>query len=153
MGKVVGKVKEAAGELFGQDDLAREGRLQQAQVDAEVVAETHAAEAEQLQREQQLEADKQENELERQRLRTEITAAEREAALDASSTRPNSDGDVRTARRRRSSRIDTSRGGPRHPAEQQAVAKRIAEEQEAARLERAAEGASLTADAVDPEVK
>ena len=110
VGKVVGKVKEAAGELFGQDDLAREGRLQQAQVDAEVVAETHAAEAEQLQTEQQLEADKQENELERQRLRTEITTAEREAALEPRTARDRRGSRrIRNARRRRSSRMNAYR--------------------------------------------
>ena len=35
VGKVAGKAKEAAGSLVGNGDLAREGRLQQAQADAE----------------------------------------------------------------------------------------------------------------------
>ncbi len=38
LGKLAGKAKEAAGSLVGNDDLAREGRLQQAQVDAEAEA-------------------------------------------------------------------------------------------------------------------
>ncbi|MDQ6605794.1 MAG: hypothetical protein M3Z06_04510 [Actinomycetota bacterium] len=38
LGKLAGKAKEAAGSLVGNDDLAREGRLQQAQVEAEAEA-------------------------------------------------------------------------------------------------------------------
>ncbi len=38
-GKLAGKAKEAAGSLVGNDDMAREGRLQQAQLDAEAEAE------------------------------------------------------------------------------------------------------------------
>ncbi len=37
-GKVVGKVKEMVGSATGQDELAREGRLQNAQSDAELDA-------------------------------------------------------------------------------------------------------------------
>ena len=47
LGKVVGKAKEVAGSLIGKDDLAREGRLQQAQSEAEVDAARREAEAQQ----------------------------------------------------------------------------------------------------------
>ena len=36
--KLLGKAKEAAGELVGNDDLAEAGRAQQAQVDADAAA-------------------------------------------------------------------------------------------------------------------
>jgi uncharacterized protein YjbJ (UPF0337 family) len=39
--KLVGKAKEAAGELVGNDDLAEAGRDQQAQVDADSAAAAH----------------------------------------------------------------------------------------------------------------
>ena len=60
-GKIAGKVKEVAGSATGDADLAREGRLQQAQADAEVEARRDAAEAEQQEAEAKLEADKAEN--------------------------------------------------------------------------------------------
>ncbi len=42
LGKLAGKAKEAAGSLVGNDDLAREGRLQQAEVEAEAEAAREA---------------------------------------------------------------------------------------------------------------
>jgi uncharacterized protein YjbJ (UPF0337 family) len=44
--KVAGKAKEAAGELVGNDDLANEGREQQAEVDADAKAARDAERAE-----------------------------------------------------------------------------------------------------------
>ena len=82
IGKAIGKLKQAAGKFTGNEALDREGRLQQAQADAEAVAQRDAAEAGLSQAEQQIEAAKQENELERERLRTEISSAERETALE-----------------------------------------------------------------------
>src|SRR5689334_23717607 len=82
LGKVVGKVKEVAGEIIGEDDLAREGRLQQAEAGAEAVARRQAAETHQLQNEQQVEAARQQNEIERRKLQTGIAESEREAELE-----------------------------------------------------------------------
>ncbi|HEX2397485.1 MAG TPA: hypothetical protein VHI73_05035, partial [Solirubrobacteraceae bacterium] len=45
LGKLAGKAKEAAGSLTDNDELAREGRLQQAQADADAQARREAAEA------------------------------------------------------------------------------------------------------------
>ncbi len=50
LGRVAGKAKELSGELTGNEDLAREGRLQQAQADADERARREAAEAELLRR-------------------------------------------------------------------------------------------------------
>ena len=72
VGKVAGKAKEAAGSLVGNGDLAREGRLQQAQADAEASAERRDADAQQRDAEARLKADKTETEIERRRLQNEI---------------------------------------------------------------------------------
>ena len=45
LGKLAGKAKETAGSVLGNEELAREGRLQQAQAEAEAQA-TQAASAE-----------------------------------------------------------------------------------------------------------
>jgi uncharacterized protein YjbJ (UPF0337 family) len=46
LGKLAGKAKELTGSALGNDELAREGRLQQAQAEAETDAAQEAAEAE-----------------------------------------------------------------------------------------------------------
>ena len=55
LGKLAGKVKEVAGEATGNDDLAREGRMQQASSEAEAQARQEAAEARQREAEAELE--------------------------------------------------------------------------------------------------
>ena len=58
LGKVAGKAKEVAGSAVGNDELAREGRLQQAQSDAEIEARREEAEARQREHEADVEARK-----------------------------------------------------------------------------------------------
>src|SRR5215210_2838314 len=82
LGKIAGQVKEAAGSAIGDDELAREGRLQQAQADAEQQARREAEKAEQRQDEAAVEAARAENDLERERLQNELAAQEREAAIE-----------------------------------------------------------------------
>src|SRR5215210_8813876 len=82
VGKLAGKAKAAAGSLTGNDDLAREGRLQEAQSEAQVDARREAAEAEQAEAEAELEAKKTENELERERLQAEVAEKDRAAAAE-----------------------------------------------------------------------
>ena len=43
LGKVAGKVKEAVGEVLDNDDLAREGRLQQSSAEADLEAAREAS--------------------------------------------------------------------------------------------------------------
>src|SRR5687767_15553440 len=83
VGKVAGKAKEAIGSATGDNDMAREGRLQQAQSDAEIEARREAAEAERAEAEAKLEQDRNETEIERDRLKAELTAEEREARAEA----------------------------------------------------------------------
>src|SRR5918912_453897 len=70
LGKLAGTVKEVAGDLTGDETLAREGRLQSAQADAEAEAA-------------ELERDKADTQAEAERLRAEVDEQEREAAADA----------------------------------------------------------------------
>ena len=67
LGKLAGRAKEAAGSALGDGDLAREGRLQQAQSDAEREAAAEAAEANQREAESELEEQKAETKNERER--------------------------------------------------------------------------------------
>ena len=66
IGKLAGKAKEVAADLTRNDELAREGRLQQAQAEAEVEARREQAEAEQRLNEAKLEEDRAETDRERE---------------------------------------------------------------------------------------
>jgi uncharacterized protein YjbJ (UPF0337 family) len=81
VGKLAGKAKEAAGSLVGDSDMAREGRLQQAQSDAEAAASRFHEEAALREQEAELAEEKTEAELERQRLENEVAAQEREQQI------------------------------------------------------------------------
>ena len=54
LGRIAGKAKEVAGSAIGNEDLAREGRLQQAAVEQEGEAAEAAAEARQREAEAEL---------------------------------------------------------------------------------------------------
>ena len=101
VGRIAGKAKEAAGSLIGNGDLAREGRLQQAQVDAEADAPRSDAEAQQRDAEAKLQADKTETEIERQRLQNEVAAQEREQQIERDRARGRAQGAHQSAAERR----------------------------------------------------
>jgi uncharacterized protein YjbJ (UPF0337 family) len=154
LGKVVGKVKEVAGEVAGNDDLAREGRLQQAQGDADIEARERAAAAEHKEIEAAVEAAKEENELERRRLRSEMSEAEREAAIEHDRLR--TEHEIATRERMEADRVDAAKRVAQQATdavEERAVDERRAEVAEAARLRQQARSAEAVADAVDPEVQ
>ena len=65
LGKLAGKAKAAAGSLLGDEDLAREGRLQEAGSEAEIQAQRAEAEAEVERRQAEIEAERAEIEEER----------------------------------------------------------------------------------------
>ena len=58
LGRLAGTVKEAAGSVLRDDELAREGRLQQAEADAEREAARHEAQAREARSEAELEEEK-----------------------------------------------------------------------------------------------
>src|SRR5258707_1668284 len=78
VGKVAGKAKAAVGSLVGNGDLAREGRLQQAQVDAEAGPQRRDAEAQQRDAEAKMQADRTATAIERQRAPAKAPAPETE---------------------------------------------------------------------------
>ena len=80
---MAGKAKELAGELANNDDLAREGRLQQAQGETAVEAAEARTQAQQADAAAQLEEDKVETAEERQRLEAEIEQRRAETAAEA----------------------------------------------------------------------
>src|SRR4051794_40324109 len=91
VGRLVGKAKAAAGSLLGNSDLEREGRLQQAQADAEARAAT-ANDAARLGREQTtLEEKRLAAADERDRLRGEIEAEDRQEQIEAAEARREED--------------------------------------------------------------
>ena len=152
LGKVAGKAKEIAGEVTRNDELAREGRLQQAHVEAEAEAAVELVEAEQEEAAAALVAERDEAEIERQRLLAEKAQLEREKAIDARAAAAERDAERKAA------------------AEKQAVAKKEAMQEKVAdtlegaarrdravagaevnALEREARKAELVADVIDPE--
>lgn len=151
IGKLAGKAKEAAGALAGDNDLAREGRLQQAQVDAETAAHADAAEAKQRDAEASLQAEKAQNETEKARLRNEVATQERAERIER---------DRREAERRAQSEAVRQRAVAEHQrevqesaadqAERHAEAERVAAAEETIRLERQARHAEAQAAALDP---
>src|SRR5205814_3681406 len=82
VGKVVGKAKELAGEATGREDLAREGRLQQAQSDAERDARGSAGDARRREAEAHLREEQAETDIERRSLENEVAAQQRELRIE-----------------------------------------------------------------------
>ena len=70
--KLVGKAKEAVGNLLGNDDLAEEGSLQREKADAAEEAARRQAAAEQAEREAALAAEQEENRIEQRRVQAEL---------------------------------------------------------------------------------
>jgi uncharacterized protein YjbJ (UPF0337 family) len=151
-GKLAGRMKQAAGSVLGNDDLAREGRLQQAQVEAEADAKIASDRARQVEAEADLEAARTDIEIERERLEHEIAARKREEAIErdrreaeiaaqADAHRDAAEADAQERLHERGADI----------AERAAEAERLAAAQETARLEHDARVAEANADAIDPE--
>lgn len=74
VGKLAGKAKAAAGSLIGDDDLAREGRLQEAGSEAGIEARRAEAEARVERDQARVEEERAEVEEERRRLQAEVAA-------------------------------------------------------------------------------
>jgi uncharacterized protein YjbJ (UPF0337 family) len=151
-GRLAGKAKETAGSLTGNDDLAREGRLQQAASDAERVADQEQAEARQAEQEAELAEDKARNEQQRKELENELAADQREEAAERDRARAEAEAAAEAERRARAA--ETERGlqeGVASAQKNQARAEYAEDLQDAATLERQADQAEARADAIDPE--
>ena len=150
---MVGKAKEMVGKAIGEDDLAREGRLQQAQGEAEAVAQRHSAQAKLSEVEQHVEAEKQTTHWSANDSRPNSLQAEREKELDRERQRAEQETDRRA--REGAAAIEQNRRAEESVAaatERRAAADRAADEQDVARLEHEARRADARADLVDPEV-
>ena len=151
-GRIAGKAKQAAGSMTGNDDLAREGRLQQAAADAHGEAEERRAEARAAEQEAQLAEDRASNERERAELENELAAEQRDE--NAERDRARAEAEAAAEAERRATAADTERRlseGAARADERRAVVDEAQDLQDAAALERQARQADARADAVDPE--
>jgi uncharacterized protein YjbJ (UPF0337 family) len=151
VGRVVGKAKEAAGGAIENQDLAREGRLQQAQSEAELEARREAEKArahedQAIIRERQTEIAGQ-----RDQLRNQVAADQREAEIDQDRRQAEHRAAIDAERERNAADAEQARD---HGAIEQTVKAaengRVAATQEANRLEREAAAADRRAENLDP---
>lgn len=152
LGKVAGKAKEIAGEVTRNDNLAREGRLQQAHVDAEAVAAVELVEAEQEEAAAELVAERDEAEIERRRLLAEKAEIERERAIEA--RRVESEREVERKAAAEKQAVTQKEAAQKQVAgavEHAARRDRAVAGAEITALERQARQAELVADVIDPE--
>ena len=154
VGRLVGKAKSAAGALVGNEDLQREGNLQQARVEADADAERERRAAELRAEEVAVTERRAEAAAERDRLRAEVEAEERKERAH--------DDEVRRERE-----IAVDAAGEQAAVEQReelqervadaaeisALERRATEAADVARLEAEARNAELTAETIDPETR
>src|ERR1700704_5992918 len=86
LGRVIGKAKAAVGGLVGNDDLKREGNLQQAQSEAEEQAAREERAADLRRQEVAIEEQRAEAAAERDRLRTELEAEDAKERIEENET-------------------------------------------------------------------
>jgi uncharacterized protein YjbJ (UPF0337 family) len=151
VGAIAGRAKEAIGAVTGNDELTREGRLQQAQVDAQAEASRQAEAAQQRKAEADLESEKAETEIERQRLESEVAQHEREERIETDRAAAEMEAEVEAKRAALAAEIERqAREAAASSDEQRAESERIAAAQEAIRLEQEARQAERIAEVIDP---
>jgi uncharacterized protein YjbJ (UPF0337 family) len=151
LGKVVGKLKEVAGKVTRQDDLAREGRLQQAGADAEREAEERQTVSEQAAREAELERQRREAELEREQLAAEVQELDERDRIEREAAQQRAAVEAETRQQQRAVQAETSRA--QEDAERRAataVSDHTRDAEAVERIEAAANRADGTADMLDP---
>ena len=151
-GKVVGKAKTVIGSLSGKDDLEREGRLQQAQVQAEEDTRRREEEAALRRREVTISGEQAATIAERDRLRVDIEAEDRQARIDAAAQQR--EAELYGAAALQDALIQEREEQRLRSAEQaatEAVDRRAADAAQAAQLRRLADQRDRTADAIEPE--
>jgi len=94
LGKLAGEAKEAIGSVLGKEDLAREGRLQKVQVEAEEEAVEQGQEAREAEQEADLEAERTATQAERHDLEADL----RQAAVEDDVERQQREAAAREAR-------------------------------------------------------
>ncbi|MCW2968648.1 MAG: hypothetical protein JWM71_2420 [Solirubrobacteraceae bacterium] len=152
VGKLAGKAKAAAGSLIGNEDLAREGRLQEASSEAELVARREAAEARVQSDQARVVEEKAQTDEERRRLEAEVAAEEAEARAerDRLEAERRAEEQARQEREAAEAQRRTQELGA-DAIERQGERERLADAATAVTLEQEARRAEARADAIDPE--
>ena len=152
IGRLAGKTKETAGSLTGDDDHAREGRLQQEAVSAKDEAQERAAKARQAEQQAELAEDRARNEQRRKELENELTAEQREE--QAARDRASAEADAVAEERQRERQAETERELQENAAsatETRAAVDEVHDLQDAASLEAEARRAEARAEAIEDE--
>jgi uncharacterized protein YjbJ (UPF0337 family) len=154
VGRFVGKVKSAAGALVGNEDLQREGNLQQARVEAEAAAERKRRTADLRAEEVAVAERRVDAAAERDRLRAEVEAEDREERAHDDEVRREREIATAAARERAAvEQREESQQRAADAAEISALEQRASDAADVARLEAEARKADLTADTIDPETR
>jgi uncharacterized protein YjbJ (UPF0337 family) len=154
IGQVVGKAKSAVGSLLRNENLKREGNLQQAQAEAEADAARERQAARLRLEDAAVKEQRAAAAAERDRLQTELAAddlhehielteAQREREIALSANQQQAAIEHREALKQRAADV----------TEEAALHRRAAEAADVAKLERAAAEAERVADTIDPEAK
>jgi len=154
LGHVVGKAKSVAGALVGNEDLEREGNLQQAQATAEAGAASERAAAQLRKHEAAVAEERVEAEVERERLRAELAADEHKERIEREERER--ERQATSASAQQQVQIDQERDARERVAgmtEAEALGRRAADAKTVARLNQEAIAAERSAAAIDPEEK
>jgi uncharacterized protein YjbJ (UPF0337 family) len=152
VGQIVGKAKTAIGGLLGNEDLEREGNLQQAQAEAEVIAAREKNAADVRRQLVSIEEERSETAAERERLRTELEAEDLQGRIEETAER--SEHVIAQAAYQKQAEVQRREELEQRAAsatEEAALHRRAVQAAEAARLQREARNAERTADTIDPE--
>jgi uncharacterized protein YjbJ (UPF0337 family) len=154
IGRVVGKAKSAVGSLIGNEDLQREGILQQASVEAETDAERETQAAELRSDETAVVAQRAEAAAERDRLRAEIATEDRKEQVHEEEVRREED--IAKAADREQTAVERREDVQERAAdasEAAAFQRRSIEAADIARLRAEADQADRAGDLIDPEAR
>src|SRR3954453_12067119 len=152
--QVVGKAKQAAGAVLGNDDLRREGELHEDRADAAKQAAELATEAEREEQRAQLTEREREGEVERQRLQPEAAAARQQQQIEQSEAAAKAAVEADAVRKE----VAVEQQAAAQEAvvdrvETQAVRERLPPQRGTAQIEAQADAARRTADVLDPDRK
>ena len=154
LGQVVGKAKSAVGSLLGNENLKREGNLQQAQAEAEVDAEREKQAADLRREMAAVKEQRAEAAAERDLLRTELGAEDLRERIEETEARR--EREIALSANQKQASIEHREALQQRAAdatEEAALHRRAADAAEVDRLERAATQAEWAADIIDPEAK
>lgn len=152
LGKAIGVAKAAAGAVLGDDQLRREGNLQQAAVDAAREADGATEAAEQAEAEARAEAERVATVEERDRLRAQVVAEDRDAEIEAAEASAEEKIDADAKISAAEAELQGKRQDAAIDSTEEAIDRRRAAERAAAgELDAQADRADQVAEALDPE--